>query len=548
MKTRLLKQRLVLLTVLTCFMAFLPAVFSAGRAEAAERQLMGQAARYLKNEYEKNGVINADMGVGSYAFYILATAGVDVSAWRHDGISLEDAVAGAIQNDIANSAQVSAKRLAQDLAAAKALGRENLADQLLQVLKNRQDSEGFDKNGPLSVYSNVPAYEILSRIGMIDRLDAGLTRSYILKTRYAGVDDKHRGSWGSIDNGHFYADFMAVTGAVRMLHRMDPGGSDAEAAEAVKSGLDWLKRQQKAGGNFVAGMDDTLIDTCDVIVTLRELGIDPGTWLSSEGRSPVDYLMSEALNPDGSFGQSQNVMDAAWVLWACRALEEEAETQPAAQPQAQPVQQEQPVPAGQTGPAVQSSAQSFKDTAGHWARESISRMAEKGITAGYSDGTFKPEAQVTRNEIAAMMVRLLQPEPASTQDLQYINDSFADAGDIPAWALETAAVALREGLVSGCPRPDGTLGYEGGRAVNRAELSVMMARVIEMKLGQAEPKTLDFTDNSLIPDWAGRSVGIVYARGIAGGYPDLTFRAEKPVTRAEAASMIMGLADQLENE
>jgi len=145
-------------------------------------------------------------------------------------------------------------------------------------------------------------------------------------------------------------------------------------------------------------------------------------------------------------------------------------------------------------------------------------------------------------------VRLMQPEPASAQDLQYINDSFADAGDIPAWSLEAAAVALREGLVSGCPQPDGTLGYEGGRAVNRAELSVMMARVIEMKLGQAEPKILDFTDNSLIPDWAGRSVGIVYARGIAGGYRDLRFRAEKLVTRAEAASMIMRLADQLEDK
>lgn len=541
MKMRLLKQHLVLLTVLTCFMAFLPAVFSAGRADAAERQLMGQAAQYLKNEYEKNGVINADMGVGSYAFYILTAAGVDVSAWRHEGISFEDAVVSAIQSDIANSAQVSAKRLAQDLAAAKALGRENLADQLLLALKNRQDSEGFDKNGPLSVYSNVPAYEILSRIDLIDRLDAGLARSYILETRYAGTDDKYRGSWGSTDNGHFYADFMAVTGAVRMLHRMDAGGSDAEAAEAVNSGLDWLKRQQKAGGNFVAGMDDTLIDTCDVIVTLRELGIEPGSWVSSEGRSPVDYLMSEALNPDGSFGQSQNVMDAAWVLWACRALEEEAETKPAAQPQAQPVQPVQPVQ------QEQHAQKSFKDTAGHWARESISRMAEKGITAGYSDGTFKPEAQVTRNEIAAMMVRLLQSEPASAQDLQYINESLADAGDIPAWALEAAAVALREGLVSGSLRQDGTSVFEGGRAVNRAELAVMMARVIERKLGQTEPKTLDFTDNSLIPGWAGRSVGIVYARGIAGGYPDLTFRAEKPVTRAEAASMIMRLADQLEN-
>ncbi|MDD4369204.1 MAG: S-layer homology domain-containing protein [Oscillospiraceae bacterium] len=535
MKTKFLNQRLLLVTILSCFLTLLPAVFLSGRAEAADPQLADRAVQYIGSEYAKNGIINADMGVGSHTFYILTRAGVDVSAWKYDGVSLRDAVISAINSDIVNADQVSAKLLAQDLAAAQVLGQESLASQLLLVLKNRQDIEGFDKNGPLSVYSNVPAFEIMSRIGLIGQVDAGLARSYILGKQYAGAEDKYRGSWGSTDNGQFYADFMATTGAVRMLHRMDPGGSDAGIREAVQNGLEWIKRQQKAGGNFVAGMDDTLIDTCDVIITLKELGIDPGAWVSSEGKSAVDYLMSEALNPDGSFGQSQNVMDAAWVLWAFRALEEEAGEQPQEHP-VQPAQQTQPAP------------QAFKDTVGHWAEDSISRSAEKGITAGYSDGTFKPEVQVTRNEIVAMMVRLLKPEPVSSYDVQLISDSFTDASDIPRWALEAAVVALRDGLISGYPQQNGSLSYEGDRVVNRAELSVMMARVIEMKLGQAAPKILDFTDNDLIPDWAGRAVGIVYAKGIAGGYPDRTFRAEKPVTRAEAAFMIMRLADQVENK
>lgn len=361
MKTRFQKQQLAAMTVLACLLAILPALFLTDRAEAAERQLMDQAAQYLKNEYEKNGVINSDMGVGSCAFYILTQAGVDTGAWKHEGVSLNDAVISAVQSDVANAEQVPAKRLAQDLAAAKTLGRDNLVDQLLLLLKNRQGSQGFDDNGPLSIYSNVPAFEMLSRIGLLDRLDAGMARSYVLGMRYAGAADKYRGSWGSIDNGQFYADFMAVTESVRMLHRMDPGGSGVEIREAVNSGLDWLKRQQKPGGNFVSGMDDTLIDTCDVIITLRELGIDPGSWVSSEGKSAVDYLMSEALNPDGSFGQSQNAMDAVWVLWACAALEEEGA---AAAPQAQPAQQKQPAPVVQPVP-----------------QESTSCLAKKGIAA-----------------------------------------------------------------------------------------------------------------------------------------------------------------------
>lgn len=547
MKTRLLGRRVPFMAILFCFFTLLPLTVTFDRAEAAEPQLADLAVQYLKSEYAKNGVINADMGVGSHAFYILSTAGVDVSAWKHDGISLEDAVISTVRSDIANADQVSAKRLALDLAAAQALGRESLAEQLILALKNRQDSEGFDKNGALSVYSNVPAFEILSRIGLIDRVDAGLAKSYILGMQYAGTEDKYRGSWGSTDNGRFYADFIAVTAAVRILHSMDPGGSDAVIQKAIKDGLAWIKNQQKPGGNFMAGMDDTLIDTCDVIVTLKELGMDPGAWESSEGKSAVDYLMNEALNPDGSFGQSQNVMDAIWVLWACQALNEETGKQPTVQPQVTP-EQTSPEPAAQPAPAVKPAPQAFKDTISHWAQESISRMAEKGIAAGYSDGSFKPEARVTRCEIAAMMVRLLKPEPASPQDLQLIDESFTDAGNIPRWALEAAAVALREGLISGYPQQNGSFRFEGDRQVNRAELSVMMARVIEKELGQSEPKVLDFADNELVPDWAGRSVGIVCAKGIAGGYPDRTFRAEKPVTRAEAAFMIMRLADQLENK
>jgi hypothetical protein len=329
MKMKFMKQIFVIIAIVASILTSLTASFLSGRAEAAEAQLAERAAQYLGSEYAQNGIVNADMGVGSHAFYILTQAGTDVSAWEHDGVSLRDAVAGAIKSDLANVDQVAAKLLAQDLAAAQVLGREDLVEQLLQVLKNRQGSGGFEDRGALSVYSNVPAFEMLSRTCLIGRMDAGLARSYILGAQYAGVEKKYSGSWGSTDNGKFYADFMAVTGAVRILHRLDPGGSDAEIQAAISSGLGWIKAQQKAGGNFVAGMDDTLIDSCDVIITLKELGIEPSAWVSSEGKSAVDYLMSEALNPDGSFGQSQNVMDAVWVLWACRALEEEAGEQPA---------------------------------------------------------------------------------------------------------------------------------------------------------------------------------------------------------------------------
>ncbi|WP_422446862.1 hypothetical protein [Thermoanaerobacterium sp. DL9XJH110] len=44
------------------------------------------------------------------------------------------------------------------------------------------------------------------------------------------------------------------------------------------------------------------MDTAEAIVTLNKLGMDPANWKSSQGFTPVDYMMQKALNSDGSFG------------------------------------------------------------------------------------------------------------------------------------------------------------------------------------------------------------------------------------------------------
>lgn len=529
--------RLASLLVAACFLlSLLAPLVTPGRAEA-DPFPSDKAVQFLCQDYARNGVINSDVGVGSYALYVLTQAGVDVSAWLHDGVSLKDAVIATVKDDISNAEKVRAKCLAQDLVAMKALGQNGLAGQLLQILRNKQGSKGFEDTGPLSIYSNMPAFDLLSRAGLMNQINVDQAKGYILGKQYVKAKDARFGSWGSSDNDQYYADFMATAEAVRVLYRLDPGKSDAQIQEAVNNGLTWMKNQQKADGSFVAGMDDPVIDTCEVIVTLKTMGRDPGAWQSSEGKSAVDYIMGKALNPDGSFGTAQNAMDATWVLWACLALNGKIDLPP----QAQSGLQE---PDTQTRPGTEI----FKDIQGHWAENTICRLAGKGIISGYPDGAFKPEGQVTRNETAAMMVRLLKPEPASRYDLRMLSEKFRDAGDIPRWALGAVAAALREGLVSGYPQPDGTTSFEGERQVSRAELAAVTARIIERKCGQVTPEALDFADADKIPEWARGAIGITCARGIAGGYPDRTFRAENPVTRAEAASMIWRLADLLEKK
>lgn len=60
------------------------------------------------------------------------------------------------------------------------------------------------------------------------------------------------------------------------------------------------------------------------------------------------------------------------------------------------------------GQAVQTvEASSFTDISGHWAKAQIEQAVSKGYVTGYPDGTFKPDAAVTRAQFITMLVRAL---------------------------------------------------------------------------------------------------------------------------------------------
>ncbi|MDD4238511.1 MAG: S-layer homology domain-containing protein [Desulfotomaculaceae bacterium] len=316
---KIVKKLSLLLTVLMTIMLLIPVV-SANTTGGAGSPA-NSAVQFLCNDYTTNGVNNSDGGVGSYALYVLNQADVDVSTWEYIGEDLKDAVLSEVYGDIANAAdpsKASAKLLAQDLAAAKSLGRDDLADQLVQVLKNRQSSTGFDSN----LYSDIPAYDLLGRVDSVGEINIDYAKESILGAQNTTAGDQNYGSFGGTFGGTFYPDFMTTAEAVRALNYLDPDKSDSQVQNAIDDGCSWLKSQQQADGSFnVGGWDDPVIDTAEVIVALKTLGMDTADWESSEGETAVDYLMNNALNADGSFGTSKNIMDATWALCAYNLLE-----------------------------------------------------------------------------------------------------------------------------------------------------------------------------------------------------------------------------------
>ena len=110
---------------------------------------------------------------------------------------------------------------------------------------------------------------------------------------------------------------------------------------------------------------------------------------------------------------------------------------------------------------------SFSDvTSAHWAANYIGYMEQFGIVRGYRDGTFRPNAPITRAEFAAICCRFEQ-----------LTDGTAAFTDVPAshWAAKSIAYAATRGWVTGYA--DGT--FKPGNNITRAEVAAVTCRLLE---------------------------------------------------------------------
>jgi hypothetical protein len=169
----------------------------------------------------------------------------------------------------------------------------------------------------------------------------------------------------------------------------------------------------------------------------------------------------------------------------------------------------------------------LSDISGHWAEVNIKRAVSEGIVKGYADGTFKPNATVTRAEFAVMLMNALKP--AGKGVALGFNDS------IPAWAEPSIAQALEAKIIRGYE--DGT--FRSTASITRSELAVMIARAAGVDLTTAS--FTGFADDSQIPAWAKDEVAAVKKLGIVSGRNGNLFAPNETATRAEAVTIIMNL-------
>ena len=193
----------------------------------------------------------------------------------------------------------------------------------------------------------------------------------------------------------------------------------------------------------------------------------------------------------------------------------------------------------------------FSDMAVHWAKDAVEQLAEMDIVSGMGDGSFRPDAKLTRAAFVKMLVKAnsLELDPG---------DAGAFADTAPHWVVSQGFLgpALAAGIVRVEDYPNGL--FQPDRDITREEIAVMVVRAmgredeaatrrLTLEGGTAVIGGVRFRDAGL---WtrAGHVV-VAMEQEIVRGYLEAdgtkTFRPANLATRAEAATMVCRMLAQL---
>ncbi|MDP4183237.1 MAG: S-layer homology domain-containing protein, partial [Bacillota bacterium] len=164
----------------------------------------------------------------------------------------------------------------------------------------------------------------------------------------------------------------------------------------------------------------------------------------------------------------------------------------------------------------------FKDVTGHWAYEAILDLFQKGFVSGYTDKTFKPDKEITRAEVAAILIKAKGINPGTVGKLE-----FKDSAKVPSWAAGYVKEAVNSGLMVGYP--DHTI--RANNKITRAEAIVMIMKAFGNT--PAAYKLEGFKDSRSIPGWASGYISAAFGKGLIKGYNDNTLKPGNSITRAE---------------
>ncbi|MDD4781646.1 MAG: S-layer homology domain-containing protein [Tissierellia bacterium] len=118
---------------------------------------------------------------------------------------------------------------------------------------------------------------------------------------------------------------------------------------------------------------------------------------------------------------------------------------------------------------------SFTDIpSGQWYSDAVSWSVEKEIVKGITETEFKPENNITREQLSVMLYRYAASKNKVSGVAGSI-DSFTDKDKVSSWAVDAIKWAVGQGIITG--KSNGNLDPSG--SATRAEVAAMLQRYIE---------------------------------------------------------------------
>ena len=252
------------------------------------------------------------------------------------------------------------------------------------------------------------------------------------------------------------AQGKALAGATFVLE--DSRGREAYQATSNTSGTvrftdvssgTYTLLEKKAPEGYVLSNETYTLTVSGSRVTMNGKAYSPVTFVNCKAAelNRTDHFIFLVGYTDGTFGPERDMTRAEVTTMFARLLTEQIE-------------------------ADKTYSNTFSDVPkGYWAANYIGYMQQFGIITGYSDGSFRPDAPVTRAEFAAIASRF--------EKLTEGSKSFTDVSDTY-WAARYINFAATRGWVTGYS--DGT--FKPENTITRAEVAAVTCRLLERSADQ----------------------------------------------------------------
>lgn len=174
-------------------------------------------------------------------------------------------------------------------------------------------------------------------------------------------------------------------------------------------------------------------------------------------------------------------------------------------------------------------AAEFSDVRGHWARPFIEALAAEEIISGFPDGTFRPDAPVTRAQFAAIV------RQAFNQNKVRDARGFTD---VPVYYWASAAIneAYETKFMSGYPNSQ----FRPAEEIPKVQVLVSLTSGLQLS---PKIQTVDtfkaFKDAAEIPEYAVNGVASATENGFVVNYPNVNYLNPNEVaSRGDVAAFI----------